>query len=183
MGVSFLVLLSSAISISAESETETETGQKATLSWGKEQEGFCLSICLENQESSAGYPVLVNVRIKNISDEELRLVQTTPERDYSFIVKDSDGNAVPMLRYQQRMQGNDDRPVFRYTRTKVAPGQVIEYGANLSRCFDLTLTGNYTIQAERIVRKSGGGVVHLRSNIEAITIREKKRGRSYELIF
>jgi len=169
LGIVVITMLSQ-LTMNCFAKPEKDKRQKEDLLWGEANEVFFLSLSLKNREVSSGQPVLVTVRIKNVSDKELRLVETEPAKDYSFIVTDSDGKAVPQLLYQRRLRENKEE--VRRTVTTVAPGQVVEHGFNLSRRFDLTLDGKYSIQAERSVLKSAGdGTVALLSNIEAVTIR------------
>ena len=164
------IILSGQIAMSASAQSNEAKNLKETIQWGETKEGFSLSISLDKREISRGQPVLVTVRIKNVSDMELRLVETDSEKDYSFVLKDSEGKELPKLRYQKRLE--ETKEEFRRKATIISPGQVIEYKTNLGRRFDLSLEGEYSIQAQRQVLTNGGvGSVTLVSNIEIVIIR------------
>ena len=153
-----------------DSRLERPDNQGFSHVWGEITDGFCLSVCSTNAYVSAGHPVWVTVRVKNLSGEERRWVVTSPEKEYVFNVKDADGNDVPRLRYQLRLQ--EDTEVPRRVVKALAPNQMIEHEINLCRHFDFSLAGEYSLQATRnTLNASGNGMVKLVSNIETISIR------------
>jgi hypothetical protein len=161
----------SQFTMNAFSESGGEGPQQDMLEWGEAKEGFILSIDMKSQEVDYEEQAIVIMRIKNVSGKERVLLEMRPQRDYSFIVKDSKGESVPLLRYQQKILDNALVIIGR-SSTTMAPGQIIEYRMNLSRCYDLSLAGKYIIQAKTTVpRLNGGSGVSLVSNVDTITIR------------
>ncbi len=129
-----------------------------------------MSISLDQNEIDGGYPVFVTAKVKNVSEKLLLLVEDGSDVDFSFEIKDRAGKQVDDLQYQKRLR--EGPGVYRSKVVTVSPGEQIEYKLNLSRRFDMSLDGTYTVQAYRSVLKlEGEGGVPLASNVEILVIR------------
>lgn len=138
--------------------------------WGESREGFSMTIILAKKEVDAGMPVFVTVSVKNVSTEDLRLVETNPKADFTFVIKDHEGKQVNELEYQKKL--HEYQEILRRKVAMVSAGQQVDYRFNLSRRFDMSLEGTYTVQAHRQVLKlKGQGTVLLSSNVETVIIR------------
>jgi len=138
------------------SKSDVIEKSKEAVRWGEHMEGFVMSISLDENEVPSGESLFVTVRLKNVTGKSLRLEETRPEVDFKFAVEKRDmsfsekrlfGEDVDELRYQRKLRDAEVSP----ETLEVAPGEQLEYRFNLSRRFDMTTPGEYTIQAQREV--------------------------------
>ena len=142
---------------------------KSPYVWGESADGVCLSVSLKNGDLPAGQPVWVTVRVKNTAAERRPWVVTLPEGEFFFDVKDASGNDVPRLRYQLRQQ--EETEILRRFVKTLAPNQMIEHEINLSRRFDFSLAGEYSLQVTRVTLDASlNGMVTLVSNTATFSI-------------
>lgn len=70
-----------------------------------------------------------------------------PELDYEFIVKDSKGEVMPLLKYARQIFASKDKHPFETINLK--PGQALEEGVYINRLFDMSVQDAYTIEVKR----------------------------------
>ena len=164
------IILLQQLSMSVFAQSNEVKNLEGTIQWGVPKEGYAMSLSITNQEIAPEQAVVLTVKVKNISQKELLLIESGPGADFNFIVKDAAGKEAPKLRYQLHLEANEGV----YTSNVVMsmkPGQVIEYQQNVSRRFDMSLSGKYTVQAYRnVVRKAGHLLVEIKSNILGVRI-------------
>ena len=106
-----------------------------------------MSIDFDKRESYGDSDVWITVWNKNVSAQTKKLSVIVPPNHYIFTVLDSDGKAVPKLRYQ----------IYRETALwcasgygyDIKPGERFGIRFNLSKRFDLSMMGTYTVQCYR----------------------------------
>jgi hypothetical protein len=131
---------------------------------------FSLTIGTPEAIATAGSDVKLKVRFTNDTGKNLYYAVGGPGRGgpaFDINVRDSQGNAVPETSYGLRMHGKDPRPwsgsVFRATSHS---GETVEINLILSKEYDLSKPGKYTVQ----VQDRRPVVRPVKSNIVTITV-------------
>lgn len=127
-----------------------------------------LSAKLQQDSVEAGQTVLLTLSLLNTSNERLTVESyRNAYDDYSFVVTDEEGKAVPQTAKMKTFI-LDDSIVSSHAHF-LAPGQALECSICVNALFDMTLRGKYTITAKRIlpIHQCPDGVT---SNPEFVTI-------------
>lgn len=146
----------------------------------KPQPEFVLIISAPQQTVKVGLPILMKVKMENVSDHEIAYgVVPFPKlgdslRDFDITVTDNNGNVVPKTELGERLRPTKGRirkgppsdivSVFSMT---LQPGAIRETPVDLSRDYELNKPGVYKIQAQRADLKSDSTV---RSNTIQLTL-------------
>jgi hypothetical protein len=103
--------------------------------------------------------VKINVTTKNVSAEEVQLLTDTrgTEVVYKINVKDESGNVPPDGKFKRDLKGLEnpadlsrDTPThFGIYFLTLKPGETVTDPLDISRMYDMTRPGKYTIQLER----------------------------------
>jgi len=110
----------------------------------------------EKERFRVGMPIMVLVNIKNASEDTYFFVNTLSRVDVRFTVLDAQENLVPSTLHGKRIHDRSKRDDPRRGSNiayKVLPGKTLEFEFNLSRQFDLSLTGTYTVRASCSLQK------------------------------
>ncbi|MCP4702713.1 MAG: hypothetical protein GY862_38515 [Gammaproteobacteria bacterium] len=132
--------------------------------WGRITEGFQLSVRVKKKKFYIGEAVSIQIFTRNASEDVLYFIEDDP-RAFRVVVKDSQGNTVPMTRvgkavdsrYKRRygIEKGERHEAHRTIIVKLAPGQEVPfhpgYDANLH--YDMTLSGTYLIAVKRHLPK------------------------------
>lgn len=124
----------------------------AEYNYGDTVYGFAMAVCLDKKRIESGLPVWVSVKIKNVSDKTLKILEANPLRQFSFTIVNSENNIVSKLGYQTQLD-NQPKESPRNFLKELKAGESETYHFNLSRRFDLTVIGKYTVQCERKVHR------------------------------
>jgi hypothetical protein len=131
---------------------------------GPPSEGFQLCVELDKREVKVGEPVVLRVAIKNITKQELRLAEATPEVENQARVTNGKGGIVQATEKGKRLISRGDfcrGPLI----FMVGPGQVHKKTLAIDRLFEVSAIDTYSITIRRLVGKlDKSGVVHLTSN-------------------
>ena len=130
-------------------------------------EGFTLAIDIRQPDNrlapagkrhcfEAGKTLYLAVRLKNVSNEKLNITDAYPESDFRIDLLDSKGKIAPLTLYGKNLRLTRLNQ-WANVRNTISPGESLKYELNLSRQFDLSVMGTYTVQASRRVPKMGGG--------------------------
>ena len=115
------------------------------------QPTFSVTIAAAQGPFQAGSPIKIDITIKNVSDHEIRVereaIQSMGESTHEFDVRDSNGNPVPETRYYRRFK--DPLTWHNYRRSILAPGGTAKDEVTLNKLYDLSIPGEYTVQARR----------------------------------
>jgi hypothetical protein len=152
---------------------------------GEVVEGFTLSAQLKQLASEgsvadrrpskigAGGVVRVVATLTNTTAKELSFVETDPEVDFIWNVMQSE-KAVPRTLYGSKiLERRSSLEEFRRVIVKLPPGKSLPYEFHLSRQFDLSLPGVYTVQVScNVLRSDGSGTSVLTSNELLLTVED-----------
>jgi RNA polymerase sigma factor (sigma-70 family) len=133
--------------------------------FGKVTAGWQLGAKLNNVSSVAGGVVLLTVTLKNVSKQSLKYGESNPGFDYfwGITVKDANGQPVPKTKFGAQWEGLNE--IFKYVQRTVKPGYQVVTILNLSRNFDLSMPGKYTITVKHpYATKASGGDVEVVAN-------------------
>jgi hypothetical protein len=142
-----------------------------TLEWGQPVEGGTLSCSLDKNKVRWDQPVHVTVVTKNVGSRALVIHAGEPWATYEFQLWDPQGE-VPRTRFAKRIEG--DRREASGITLEVPPGETIVAELPVSRLFDLSERGKYTLEAARTVYGQGvNRLVRLVSNRVSFEIVEE----------
>ncbi len=115
-----------------------------------------LAITAAQESIAAGSPVWVELTVTNKSKHEISLWREVSGRDFQVEVKDHKGKFAKDTKYGYSRNGRADPA--RLTPEDLSgsgacvtlgPGKSLSYKLDISKLYDLTQPGEYTIQAER----------------------------------
>jgi len=183
-----LFVLMSLFASAAESRGEEPVKMQSDASANKSEDGrparvFSLSIQVKQKDRNSkekemhlvhvGEAVYIVATVSNASQDKLTFVETNPPVDFHLTVLDSNEKPVPRTLYGDRILQRQNSPQehFRVVSKQVSPGESLQYELNLSRQFDLSLAGTYSVQAScEAPRKDGSGPAELNSNVLAFEL-------------
>jgi len=122
------------------------------LNWGNPVEGWQLSISVDKDKFLLGEPIYVTMVTKNISNKDLRIPASSKWTTYWFHLRD-EFSKVPLTRFGRRMEEN--RGEGSYAEPEIPPDDTIVLEMPVSRLFDLSLSGAYTLEVSRMVFRQG----------------------------
>ena len=111
------------------------------------------------QESLAGANVNLDIKVKNNSKEDVEFFAKGKYWDFDLKLSDSKGQSVPLTRFGKIVYGGSRREGSGLIET-LAPGKEMKDTLNVSRVFDLTMEGEYTLTVSLKVAK-GEKTIHL----------------------
>lgn len=123
----------------------------------------------DNKTLKVGEQVLLILTIKNNSDEELFILESSTERDYKIEVKDEGGKIISLTDEGRRLT-DPSAPVWRNFKSKVDPGKSKQSKINLAYLFDMSAKGKYFITAKRLAWKVDGTRLQSESNIIEVVV-------------
>ena len=124
---------------------EEEKAKAEEREWGEEVRGLRLSIQLKEYDKKEYGPVTLSIVVKNVSENVVNYIAPSLFFDYGLTVKDSKGDEVPLTRYGERIRNSGED--FKRALVNLKPEEQKEYTLVVSRYYDLTLPGTYTIVA------------------------------------
>jgi phage FluMu protein gp41 len=145
-------------------------GLEQKKSFGAASEGFQLSAMMDGIKLKRGEPILLKLTLKNVSQKELFVAESTAEKVYDIDVRDERGELVPLSEKGKRLYRE---PIMfdGVISVKVAPGQEQNVTIDLSKIYNVTATGIYSVTARRTVPKlDRSGTAELVSNTVKVTI-------------
>ena len=109
--------------------------------------GMKINIKKFNFDGDLDHIILVIVRVKNVSDKKIRLVHLPSLKSTCpFRVIGLSGKDIPKTLYQKRLSNLNSQKSMGLMGSKIHPGEFSEYKFNLSKRFDFSLLGTYTVQ-------------------------------------
>jgi hypothetical protein len=142
----------SAALISVDAFAGSESEKTVERTWGTAVEGQALSAMTEKAAYAPGERIILNVSFKNVGREDVKIVQTNPLALYHVSVLLPDGKPAPLTLFGK---GTANCPIFARSVGTLRPGQETSATLPLSRLFDFTLSGKYTVSVQRGVWKDG----------------------------
>jgi len=140
------------------------------LEWGAPTAGWRLSASLDKEKFIVGELVLVTLVTRNVSNRTNKIQVRSRWITYDFEVRDEHG-PVRATRFGEQIEGN--RGMGSMGEPEFSPGETVTIELPLSRLFDLSLVGKYTVRASRMVYGSDGKELRLQSNTASFEIMEE----------
>lgn len=153
-------------------DTQATTDQRATnntepLDNSTLQSGFQLIAKVES-EIKPDTPVVLQLALRNTTDKTLVRGESWPEKQFNLDIKDDRGANMPLTRYSEELKVREPLGI---ASVKVDPSQELTYNLVISRMYDLTMSGTYTLTATTYVRRQDGKAkIELKSNPVRFTI-------------
>jgi hypothetical protein len=122
--------------------------------WGEPAEGQAISISTPQAPYAAGDVISLVIHFKNVGDKEIMTSLTVVLEMYDVTVLLPDGKNAPLTLYGKCHSSSNVRSGSAHG-LPLKPGQIHSSQVVLSRIFDMTLPGKYTIFVERCVWKPG----------------------------
>lgn len=132
---------------------------------------FQLTVEPETASVASGDKIVLRITLTNTSEKDLGFRQRAradeAEWDYSIDVRDEKGDAVNQTNFgRNRLQ---IMTMFSARVKTVNPGQSLKEGVTLSKLFDLTIPGRYTVQVSRHAQDNDSGQL-VKSNTATIIV-------------
>lgn len=117
---------------------------------------FALTIEAKDPAVKAGSEVQVAITLRNTSNRAMDMTVGLTERDYAFDVRDSQNRTPPETDLTQKSKG---RAYFSNDQTfTLQPGESLPKAIlSLTKFYDLSHPGRYTVQVSRVVQRTGRG--------------------------
>jgi hypothetical protein len=141
-----------------------------TPAQGQTGQPFSITISAVRSEVKSGIPVRVKIHLTNTSDREMSETRRHLRgfnANYEYDIRDSAGNRLqtkPLSPAESQLPPDWDVSV-----SSIAPRGSLDDIATLSREYDLSVPGEYTIQLSRHIEGKPDGEV-VRSNTITITV-------------
>lgn len=121
--------------------------------WGDAIEGQSLLITSTKDTYAPGERIVLDVAFKNVGQENVRALKIAPLAAYEITVLLPDGNHAPFTLFGQRsLEGSKDGS---RSLAQLTSGDQLSAEFELSRIFDMTLSGKYKVFVQRKVWKDG----------------------------
>jgi hypothetical protein len=92
-------------------------------------------------------PIVIEISLANATNEELFFAMGHPSLIYNIDIRDSDGNIIPLTRYgEQEEMKKSRRHIY---RIRLGPEETYKEHVILSRFYDLSMAGKYTVKIKR----------------------------------
>jgi hypothetical protein len=129
---------------------------------------FTLTLEAEENAVKAGSEVKVDITLRNSSNRAMYISYGSSELDYAFEVRDSQNRIPPETEFARKSKGR--AYVSSDTVFNLQPGESLPKAlVVLTKFYDLSRPGKYTIQVSRAVPKEAGGGT-IKSNPITITV-------------
>jgi hypothetical protein len=100
-------------------------------------------------EARVGEPIWIKLRLKSLSYRSVKLSDTWLEHDFQINVVDADGKEPPRTKFGQHSFLPET--LLRSTWLYLDPGQELQATIEITKVYQLTHAGVYSIRASRIV--------------------------------
>ena len=121
--------------------------------WGTPTEGLAISLSVPEPVYRLGEPVVIDITLKNVATTPVPVVIRSVWYDYSLSVRDEDrAELAPTPYATQRIEAAAEG---RRATRDLGPGDMLADDCELSKAFDMTRPGSYTIVATRETYKLG----------------------------
>ena len=142
------------IPVSAETDPAPAKKEEVKRKWGTAVGGQAISIATEKAAYAPEEAIVLNAVFKNVGQDDVYVTEALLLDMYRLTVLLPSGKEAPFTLYGKRAYENW-RDGFR-RRIILKPGQQKRVEFALSRLFDFSLAGEYTVFVQRDVLKQGG---------------------------
>ncbi|MFI5096928.1 MAG: hypothetical protein ACHQT6_03040 [Candidatus Acidiferrales bacterium] len=125
---------------------------------------YSLTVSLRESTVKAGGFVMLEITIKNITDKDIMVgkIVGSAESGYEIAVTDSEGKPAAETSYGCKIHGKEPRGIMtdQYSEmlVRLKPGETTDGFIYLSRVYDFTRPGKYTVQLSDTVYESDADV-------------------------
>ncbi|WP_437498396.1 hypothetical protein [Sorangium sp. So ce1099] len=138
--------------------------------WGLPEEDCRLSLGPPDLKVKAGQLVEVQLTFRNDGAKQIGFPRSAPWQDYKFNLLHND-QPVPLTRFGEHVLNTP--AVDAATMVWLAPGQEYTSTSIISRVFDMSMPGRYTLEVSKeLMRRSGTGFMKVVSNQITIEVVE-----------
>ncbi len=132
------------------SSPASEADMRVNRTWGKPVEAQAVSIGSPKAAYAPGEPIRLKACFKNVGQKDVKVVYTDPLALYQLSVQLPDGKPAPLTLFG--IQGETGPRISSESRFgTLKAGEVTCDEIELTRLFDFTLPGKYTVSAQRVV--------------------------------
>jgi len=153
----FVIQLSIALVVSLPASGDPrpapEKGGSPDAKWGKPVGGQAISIAAERTVYAPGAPVLLTVVFKNVGQQDVRIIERNLLATYRIRVLLPSGTGAPLTLFGKTRYANCSDGSASVSFLK--PGEQERARFAISRLFDLSLAGKYTVFVQRHVWTPG----------------------------
>jgi hypothetical protein len=139
------------IPIWGEIQSNPEKDKEIRRVWGKPVGGQAISITTEKVVYAPEEAIILEINFKNIGHEDVRVIEESPLEMYKLIVLLPNGKEAPFTLYGKNANENwrdGSKAIF-----VLKPGMQRRVTFMLSRLFDFSLAGKYSVSVKRDVFK------------------------------
>ncbi len=157
---------------SAQANDTSEKTEECRREWGTAVDGQAVSIATNKSTYSPEEAITLNVVVKNIGQADVHFIEAMPLLMYTLTVVLPSGKEAPLTLYGK--QATENWKDGSMSRRVLRPSEESIVNFALSRHFDLSLPGTYTIAVRRsvVVGKEDPVIVEAKSNVIEVTVRE-----------
>lgn len=137
------------------------------------QKPFSITINTATDNLRVGADLRVEITLTNTSASQIHIAKTNGADDaeihYTVDVRDDQGNLAPYTTYSRNLKAGTKVLVWSDLTYTLEPGGTLKDTALVTKLYDLTRPGKYSIQVSREIPKNlGGGLA--KSNVVSVTI-------------
>jgi len=138
--------------------------------WGAETNGARISLAAAKPDVAVGEAVELSITFGNHGPDLLRYPRASLWFEYDHSVVGPDGRSVPLTAYGSRLKDNSAEQGG--TLLDVRPAQEVSSSLEISKLYDFTQSGRYTIDVSKLVSgPSAQGYFRVTSNRITVTVR------------
>jgi len=102
----------------------------------------------ERARQATGGPVFIKTKLSNVHSRSVRLSLTQQEFDYRVTVTDASGVEAPLTEWGKKLKLGEAFPI-RQTTSDIEPGRDEQVTVEVSKVYDLSRPGTYTVRVVR----------------------------------
>ena len=161
-----LLLLGLGIPLTAAQQEVPATGDKQ---WGKQVEGYELSLSTEKNEVLPDEPIFVRIALRNSGESDATIVRLPFLPFCKIEVRSAKDEIAPLTLF-----GKSASKLFSVMTQPLAKGDEFVVIVQLNRLYDMTLPGRYKVTATRTVwrRDGSGGTAGVVSNTIEVRVKD-----------
>jgi hypothetical protein len=131
--------------------------------WGQPVEGCRLSISVPASKIEAGRPVELTLVFRNDGPTEMKFPKFSMWFNYEYAILYDENQEVPLTPFGEHQK--ESSVMSAMAASDVAPGEELTSTVEISRLYDLSRPGKYTVEASKdLPSRSGQGFIKVVSN-------------------
>lgn len=118
----------------------------------------------------AGEIISCEISMTNAGKKELSYGHVSDYNDFVVEIKDTSGATIPLTRFGKATLAGDSGERKKLSTKRLLPGETLMRRYNLSRLFDLSVSGDYTITVSREINENQGSD-HIVLKVESMSFK------------